>query len=408
MSWPIRLLGEVADTALGKMLDKGKDSGRQRVDYLRNVNVQWGRIDTDDLLTMEISDHERDRFEVRSNDLLVCEGGEIGRCAIWHGRSDYIAFQKALHRIRPSNSLDVRYIRYLLDYYARSGVLARLATGSTIAHLPQQQLRKVPVPLPSIDEQRRIIDILEDHLSRLDAASNYLSVGSTRLSRLHQRALSDCGRGPLTPLSEVCEIRGGIQKQPKRRPVANHFPFLRVANVTAEGLDLADVHRIELFGEEIERYRLRAGDLLVVEGNGSPTQIGRAALWDGTIEDCVHQNHLIRVRPSKALIPKYLEAVWNSSETRTTLSRLASSSSGLHTLSVRKLASLSIPVPEIADQAGAVAQLDLISAEVDRMTTAAWKAKQHQVALRNSLLTAAFSGRLTDSMSEPFGELETA
>src|SRR5579863_8682809 len=96
----------------------------------------------------------------------------------------------------------------------------------------------------------------------------------------------------------IAEVQGGIQKQPKRKPVANMYPFLRVANVPRGRLDLSDVHKVELFDGEIERYRLRLGDLLVVEGNGSLEQIGRAAQWGGEIEDCVHQNHLIRVRPS--------------------------------------------------------------------------------------------------------------
>ncbi|WP_197420378.1 restriction endonuclease subunit S [Mycobacterium sp. NAZ190054] len=182
----------MADTALGKMLDKGKDSGRTRVEYLRNVNVQWGRIDTDDLLTMELADDERERFEVRAGDLLVCEGGEIGRAAIWNGRSEYIAFQKALHRIRPSEVLEGRFLRYLLEHHSQSGVLACLASGSTIAHLPQQQLRKVPVPLPPLPEQHRIVDLLEDHLSRLDAAEGYLRAAERRLDGA---IVNTCGSG---------------------------------------------------------------------------------------------------------------------------------------------------------------------------------------------------------------------
>ncbi len=81
--WTRTVLGAVADTALGKMLDKAKNTGRERVPYLRNVNVQWGRIDTDDVLTMEIDTSELDRFAVRDGDLLACEGGDIGRAAIW-------------------------------------------------------------------------------------------------------------------------------------------------------------------------------------------------------------------------------------------------------------------------------------------------------------------------------------
>jgi type I restriction enzyme S subunit len=388
-------LGEVAETALGKMLDKGKSNGHAHVPYLRNINVQWGRIDTDDLLTMELADDERERFGVRKGDLLVCEGGDIGRCAIWHGRDDYLAYQKALHRIRPSDSVDARFLRYLLEHYALSGALAGLSTGTTIAHLPQQQLRRVLVPLPSREEQQRIVELLEGQLSRLDAADAYLKASQRRLSAMEQSALANCRDGALRPLADVTEIQGGIQKQPKRVPKINSYPFLRVANVTARGLDLDDVHQIELFDGELDRLRLNAGDLLVVEGNGSPSQIGRAALWDGSIANCVHQNHLIRVRPMDGLLPAYLEAVWNSPESRARLTQVSSSSSGLHTLSVTKLKQLSIPVPSLARQRELVDEVAAVRGNGTRLAASVTTVARRKKTLLRSLLAAAFSGQLT-------------
>lgn len=159
-------------------------------------------------------------------------------------------------------------------------------------------------------------------------------------------------------LDEVAEVRGGIQKQAKRRPVDNKFPFLRVANVLRGRLDLADVHEVELFDGELERYALQAGDLLVVEGNGSPDQIGRAAIWDGGIPNCVHQNHLIRVRPSSAILSSYLQYIWNSPLVSQELRKIAASTSGLYTLSVSKLSGIRLPLPPLAEQHRIVAALD--------------------------------------------------
>src|SRR6266568_5333732 len=90
----------------------------------------------------------------------------------------------------------------------------------------------------------------------------------------------------LMRISDIGEVRGGIQKQGKRRPVKNKYPFLRVANVLRGRLNLDEIHEVELFDGELERYRLESGDLLVVEGNGSPDQIGRAAMWDGSVPKC--------------------------------------------------------------------------------------------------------------------------
>jgi type I restriction enzyme S subunit len=198
------------------------------------------------------------------------------------------------------------------------------------------------------------------------------------------------------PLSDVAEIQGGIQKQPKRKPASNAYPFLRVANVTANGLDLTDVHQIELFGNELDRLRLERGDLLVVEGNGSPSQIGRAALWDGSIPNCVHQNHLIRVRPKKNLLPEFLEAVWNSPRNREELTRVASSTSGLYTLSVSKISSLPIPLPPIEEQRRRVAHVARVRDDRQRLEVEARAILARSARLRRALLAAAFSGQLTE------------
>ncbi|MFD8897014.1 restriction endonuclease subunit S [Streptomyces ardesiacus] len=168
-------------------------------------------------------------------------------------------------------------------------------------------------------------------------------------------------------LEQVAEVSGGIQKSPKRRPNQNHYPFLRVANVARGSLDLSDVHRVELFEGELERLSLRLGDLLVVEGNGSPDQIGRAAAWRDTIADCVHQNHLIRVRPMAGLSWRYLELAWNSPVVSDQLLSVAQSSSGLYTLSTGKLKRVLLPVPPLVEQQRIV---DVLEAHVSRLDAA--------------------------------------
>ncbi len=196
---------------------------------------------------------------------------------------------------------------------------------------------------------------------------------------------------PMVSLGDVAEIQGGIQKQPKRSPQRNAFPFLRVANVTAQGLKLEEIHAIELFDGELERYRLRRGDLLVVEGNGSASQIGRAAVWDGSIEDAVHQNHLIRVRPGCLLNERFLGLVWNSPSNRAELARIASSTSGLHTLSVGKLKKIMLPLPPMDEQRRIV---DLVEDHLSRLDAAAdglLKARKRTDAFERSALDTHFA-----------------
>lgn len=299
--------------------------------------------------------------------------------------------------VEPGPNIDPRFLLLQLEHLNLKSLDRSTATPS----LRREDLEAQPVVLPLVPDQRRIVAILEEHLSDLDDAASSLRHASVRCQALVTRSLSLVRSGDELPLPQVAVIQGGIQKQAKRAPVSNAFPFLRVANVTATGLDLAEVHRVELFNDELARYRLQAGDLLVVEGNGSPTQIGRAALWDDSIPDCVHQNHLIRVRPDRSkILSEYLVAVWNSPENRSVLTDVASSSSGLHTLSVRKLAQLRMPVPSLERQSAAIAQLQQVRESVNRLQASISVAATRGKSLRHAVLAAAFAGRLTGHGSD--------
>jgi type I restriction enzyme S subunit len=111
----------VAQVKLGKMLDKAKRIAGKHLPYLRNANVRWGSFDLDDLLTMPFVDKELERFALENGDLLICEGGEPGRCAIWAGGKTNIKFQKALLRVRPHEAVDTRWILYTLRSASLTG-----------------------------------------------------------------------------------------------------------------------------------------------------------------------------------------------------------------------------------------------------------------------------------------------
>jgi type I restriction enzyme S subunit len=366
--------------------------------YLRAANVTWSGLMLDDVKEMNFTDAELEVYRLLPGDIVLSEAsgspGEVGKPALWQGEIDDCAFQNTLIRVRPREHTP-QFLLYFLRYLALTGQFMPESRGVGINHLGRQRLASWSVPVPRVAEQRRIVEVLEDHLSRLETARGYLGHSMRRAVRLDAALRSEVRCGPERNLDEVTVIQGGIQKQQRRAPRDNAYPFLRVANVTAQGLDLSDVHRVELFGDELSRLRLRQGDLLVVEGNGSASQIGRAALWDGSIQDCVHQNHLIRVRPGPDLLPQYLEAVWNSPQTRARLTQVASSSSGLHTLSVSKLKALTLPVPDLELQRRLCLGLHESQTGLTRLTSAAREAQLRGDVLRRAVLAAAFSGQLT-------------
>lgn len=195
-------------------------------------------------------------------------------------------------------------------------------------------------------------------------------------------------------LGQIAEVQGGIQKQPSRAPHENAYPFLRVANVYRRRLDLSEIHRIEVFGDELSKLRLCAGDLLIVEGNGSPTEIGRMAIWKGEIENCVHQNHIIRARLNSGVLPAYCAAYWNSSLGSSEVARVAGSTSGLYTLSVGKVSKIAIPIPPTGEQERIVNEMERVLATLSEVEPSALSNQRRADRLRQSILKRAFEGKL--------------
>jgi type I restriction enzyme S subunit len=165
--WPLVRLGDHVDACLGKMLDAQKNKGEMQP-YLGNVNVRWGAFDLSDLSEMRFEPHEEERYGLLPGDLVVCEGGEPGRCAVWTGPVQRMKIQKALHRIRPKASLDNYYLYYWFRHAAKVGLLDAHFTGTTIKHLTGKAIAALEVPLPPIQTQRASVDVLRRLDDRID------------------------------------------------------------------------------------------------------------------------------------------------------------------------------------------------------------------------------------------------
>ena len=157
--WATYKLGEIAECSLGKMLDQRKNKGKPRT-YLGNVAVRWGSFNIDPTQTMLFEDHELEKYSLKKNDIVICEGGEPGRCAIWKS-NDTILIQKALHRVRVNAEIaDPLYVYYYITHLAKSHLLEPLFTGSTIKHLPREILVSIEIRLPDLSKQKQISSIL--------------------------------------------------------------------------------------------------------------------------------------------------------------------------------------------------------------------------------------------------------
>lgn len=195
--WEWVSLSEIAHSCLGKMLDKAKNQGTLQP-YLRNVNVRWGTFELEDLLQMPFVEEEDERFSVVQGDLVVCEGGEPGRCAIWEN-NESIKFQKALHRIRCFNGALNYYIKIVIEWYASSKNIELYYTGSTIKHLTGEALNTLQIPLPPIQEQHHIVSIVDQWMSLIDLFDTESSELKQSIEKAKSKILDLAIHGKLVP-----------------------------------------------------------------------------------------------------------------------------------------------------------------------------------------------------------------
>ncbi len=196
--WAWFSMGDVClEAILGKMLDKEKNKGELKP-YLRNINVRWGRFALDDLLEMKFEESEYVRYGLVDGDLVICEGGEPGRSAVWRKefRRD-MQIQKALHRVRFTDSINSSFVQMYFELCASNRRLEKMFTGTTIKHLTREKLVRMAIPVCSIDEQAQILKALESKFSETDQLDQTLTTALQQAEALRQSILKKAFSGQL-------------------------------------------------------------------------------------------------------------------------------------------------------------------------------------------------------------------
>jgi len=207
-------LGSLADTSLGKMLDSKKQTGTL-TPYLRNINVRWGSFDLTDVQETLLTPADTVRLELLPGDLLLCEGGEPGRCAIWRESGSRVAFQKALHRVRvrESDQLDVDFLALMIEEGIRTQRWADLFTGTTIKHLPQEKLRLLDIPVPPMGAQKTLVDDFRRLDEALKRSRTGIALGLSRSTALRSALLAAAFSGRLTGRASDSDVIETIADQ---------------------------------------------------------------------------------------------------------------------------------------------------------------------------------------------------
>ncbi len=410
-SWQVLRFGDLVETRLGKMLSPKARTGTGSRPYLRNANLQWDRIHTDDLLEMDFSEEERQKFRLVPGDLLICEGGEVGRAAIWRGELDECYYQKAIHRVRPK---DGRVANEFLLYHFMNAFLLHdtygtQGTETTIAHLPAVKLRALPVPVPPPEEQRAIAHVLRTVQRAKEAAEavvaaarqlkrsllrHLFTYGPVPVEQADRVPLKDTEIGPipeqweLSRCGELCDpISVGVVVKPASHYVPAGVPAFRSFNVREDRLVPNDLvyFSAEVNNGKLAKSKLRTGDVLIVRTGYPGTSCVVPAEYDGA--NCID---LVFARPRLPLgISSYLSRFFNSDSGKKQAQAAKIGLAQQHH-NVGAVKQTLIPLPpiteqkRIADMLGAVDEK--IACEVDRVAALD--------ALFKSLLRDLMTGRV--------------
>lgn len=306
---PTRPLGSVFEVQLGKMLDRRGNKG-EPYPYLANRNVQWDQCDVTDLSEMRFTEDDRKKFELRPGDLLVCEGGEVGRTAVWRGEASPCFYQKAVHRLRPLAGVEVesRFALHYMRWATSSGVFRYLTTSTSIAHLTKEKLSEAPFPLPPLPEQRRIAAILDE----ADALRRKRREALGLLDELLRSAFLEMFGDPVTnPRGwETVALGELIVDGPSNglyRPSSDYgsgTPIVRIDSFyDGRIVDLPGLKRVRIEEDLVVKFGLAEGDVLINRVN-SPEHLGKAALVPPLPEPTVIESNMMRMR----LDPRRAEA----------------------------------------------------------------------------------------------------
>ncbi|MCS3745900.1 type I restriction enzyme S subunit [Xanthomonas arboricola] len=352
------------------------------------------------------------RHFVVTGQLLFAWSGTPGTsfgAHVWNGPS--AALNQHIFKIEfDTEQVDKTFFRHAINQKLDE-LIGSAQGGVGLRHVTKGTFERTQITLPPLVEQKRIAQKLDALLAQVDTLKARIDAVPALLKRFRKGVLASAITGKLTEvtftatiqLSKVGEITGGITKNAKRGSFELSVPYLRVANVQAGYLDLTEVRDIGVSPSEAQKTALERGDILIVEGNGSLEHIGRAATWHGEINGCCHQNHLIRWRSNGGALPEFVMIYLSSPQGRSDLVKVAKSTTGLHTLSISKVSSLTIPVADLQQQQQIVRRVEQLFAYANQLEAKVTAVKQRIDALTQSLLAKAFRGELVpqDPSDEP-------
>lgn len=303
--------------------------------------------------------------------------------------------------------VDPRWVAWGLRASERELLRTARKAGTTVASLEWQRLLDWTLPIPDLSEQRRIVEILEDHLSRLDAATAYLNAAGRRSTALTEAWLR--WHLPVNPIASECytiteallSSRGGWSRS-RRHLVdgTDGVPYLKMNNIQRSGsLSLDDVVHVEATPADIGRYGLEVGDVLFNSKN-SGDLVGKTAVADARVAGWVYNENIMRLRFDDRLLPEFVGLWFLGPSMRAQIVNAARASTNVSAVYMHSLGGFRLWIPEKTVQAELVDEFSALQSRASEFSASSQRISARQRSLRAALLAAAFSGRLTGRSSD--------
>ena len=406
-------LGMLFSHNTGKALNASKTDGVS-LTYITTSNVYWNSFELDNLKIMPFTDSEIEKCTVKKGDLLVCEGGDIGRAAIWQFENE-IRIQNHLHRLRPYDRIYTKFYYYIMYLYKANGRIN--GNGIGLQGLSSNALHNIIVPVPPVEEQKRIVDSIDSVLSLIEQIESYKQNLSSQIDNIKSKILDLAIRGKLVaqdpndePASvlleriraekeelikqdkikrnkkesvifkgsdnsyyqdlpenwEICSIMAIAEVDlgktlDKNKNTGKFYPYLRSVNIKWNEIDLSDIKEMQFEKDELQRYSIIKGDLLICEGG----DVGRCCIWS-LDETIYYQNALHRVRFHGGCEPKYFLYFMMYLEHTGYLKRISNGVTIKH-LTKTVLTTIPFMLPPLAEQKRIVDEIEKIFATLDNI-----------------------------------------
>lgn len=419
--WDVGPLKRKFLVCLGKMLQTETSSDTDELKpYLRAANIRWSGVDISDINMMWLSERDRNQLQLKRGDLLISEGGDVGRSAIWKGELAECYIQNSVNRVRACSSDSTEFLYYWMACAKSKGYIDVLCNKSTIAHFTAEKVSDVVTPYPPSAEQAVIAAFLDHETAKIDALIAEQEKLIALLAEKRQATISHAvtrGLNPDVPMKDsgvawlgevpahwgVCSLRRVIASieqgwSPEcyaREAEANEWGVLKAGCLNGGVFRPSENKALPPTLIPNTTYEVGIGDVLMSRASGSPERVGSTAIVTATRSGLMLSDKIFRLRLQKAMTPRYFVLALNSRALRAQIENALSGGNGMaNNLPQSNLLAFSIPVPPLTEQVSILDFVEAKTAKIDMLNAETESVISLLKERRSALIAAAVTGQI--------------